>query len=188
VTRRRLAVALALTVGVALGSGTFTFHYGHGSSYLTNDPEACANCHVMSDYLAQWGRSSHRAVAVCNDCHAPHDIVGKLATKAINGWNHSVAFTTGNYPVNLRMTPYNRGVTEEARRYCHAQLAAPVDGVLPGSASHDNEPRACLTCHAGVGHPDGTPIRQRPASEVPNSTAQLPRASELAHSAPAQQR
>lgn len=160
---RILATVLALVVGGGVGAGVFTLHYGQGSSYMTNDPQACANCHVMEDYLAEWTRSSHRGVAVCNDCHAPHDVVGKLVTKAINGWNHSVAFTTGDYPVYLRMTPYNREVTEKACRYCHTEMAVAVDGV-----AHDEE-RACLTCHSDVGHPDGPPMRTTSSVSEPAS-------------------
>lgn len=158
---------LGLALGAVVGSGVFTFGYGQGTSYMTNDPTACANCHVMQEYLSEWGRSSHRAVAVCNDCHAPHDFVGKWYTKALNGWNHSVAFTTGDYPVHMRMTDYNRGVTEEACRYCHSGLAEAVDG--PG---HDEE-RACLTCHSGVGHPDpplASPSSPASAVPVPNDS------------------
>jgi formate-dependent nitrite reductase cytochrome c552 subunit len=35
----------------------------------TNDPAACANCHVVKDQYDGWLKSSHRAVAVCSDCH-----------------------------------------------------------------------------------------------------------------------
>ena len=165
---------LALAVGALMGSGIFTFHYGQGTSYMTNDPTACANCHVMEDYLSEWGRSSHRAVAVCNDCHAPHDFLGKWYTKALNGWNHSVAFTTGDYPVHLRITDYNRGVTEEACRYCHGDLAAAVDGV-----NHDDQ-RACLTCHSGVGHPNPPPLRSAVPSvfDTPTTPPSAPETSE----------
>ena len=47
--------------------GSYTFVYAKGYSYLTNDPAACANCHIMSEHFAAWTKSSHRAVAVCND-------------------------------------------------------------------------------------------------------------------------
>ncbi len=72
--KRQLSLLLATTalVGVALGLGLYTFVYAKGYSYLTNDPEACANCHVMNDQYAGWVKSSHRSVAVCNDCHVPH--------------------------------------------------------------------------------------------------------------------
>ncbi len=48
-----------------IGLGTYTFLYAKGYSYLTNNPEACANCHVMHPYEA-WLKSSHHSVASCN--------------------------------------------------------------------------------------------------------------------------
>jgi len=72
----------ALWLGAALGLGAYTFVYARGYSYFSNDPAACANCHVMRDYFDSWQRSSHHASAVCNDCHTPHPLVGKYLTKA----------------------------------------------------------------------------------------------------------
>ena len=163
-----LLTALALLIGVGGGAGLFTFVYGQGGSYLTNDPAACANCHVMEDHLSAWTSSSHRSVAVCNDCHAPHDLLAKWVTKGINGWNHSVAFTTGSYPEHLIMTDYNRRVTEEACRYCHTSLSEAVDG-----PAHEDEPRACLTCHSDVGHRSGSPLRSSRIARAPTPTAPL---------------
>jgi cytochrome c nitrite reductase small subunit len=37
-------------VGTTLGLGLFTFHYAKGTSYMSNDPLVCANCHVMQTY------------------------------------------------------------------------------------------------------------------------------------------
>src|SRR5690242_21733876 len=90
----RAMVLLGIALGVLVGVGGFTFIYARGASYLTNDPRACVNCHIMREQFDGWVASSHRAVAVCNDCHAPHDFVGKYVTKAVNGFNHSFAFTT----------------------------------------------------------------------------------------------
>ena len=39
-------VVFAALVGLAAGLGGYTFAYAKGWSYLTNDPRACANCHV----------------------------------------------------------------------------------------------------------------------------------------------
>jgi len=90
-------VAAAALVGVAGGLGLYTFVYAKGYSYITNDPAACANCHVMNDQYDGWLKSSHRAVAVCNDCHVPHDLVGKYKTKGENGFWHSYYFTTQSF-------------------------------------------------------------------------------------------
>jgi formate-dependent nitrite reductase cytochrome c552 subunit len=50
----------------------------------------------------KWQQSSHQHVAVCNDCHLPHDAVGKWVTKADNGFFHSLAFTTDEQLAPIR--------------------------------------------------------------------------------------
>ena len=75
-------VMVAGVLGAALGLGAYTFAYARGWSYLTDNPRACANCHIMNEQYDGWIKSSHRAVAVCNDCHVPHSFVAKYATKA----------------------------------------------------------------------------------------------------------
>jgi cytochrome c nitrite reductase small subunit len=145
-----LPVVSAVAIGAAAGLGFFTFGYADGASYLGNDPEACANCHVMQGHLDAWVKSSHKHVATCNDCHAPHDLLGKYLTKAINGFNHSLAFTTGDFPQNLRITDWNRAVTEGACRSCHAELTHSID--LRAVSGRADEPIACMRCHENVGH------------------------------------
>jgi cytochrome c nitrite reductase small subunit len=158
-TRRQVILILSILVGSATGAAAFAFTYARGTSYLTDDPAACANCHVMNEQYAGWQRSSHHTVAVCNDCHAPHDMVGKYVTKAINGWHHSVAFTTGDFPEPIRITPRNREVTEGQCRYCHEPIVQAIDPaprLAPVSASAHAGAGAlsCIRCHRSVGHPE----------------------------------
>jgi cytochrome c nitrite reductase small subunit len=105
---QRWALAASAVIGMSLGLGLFTFGYARGSSYLTNDPAACANCHIMSEHYAAWIKGSHHTVATCNDCHTPHNVVGKYVVKARNGFWHSFYFTTGNFPDPLRITGRHR--------------------------------------------------------------------------------
>ena len=95
---RALFAIAVLVLGAALGLGTYTFAYARGWAYMTNDPRACANCHVMNEQYDGWIKSSHRSVAVCNDCHVPHSFVAKYWTKATNGFRHSFHFTTRRVP------------------------------------------------------------------------------------------
>ena len=142
-----LVILLGALIGLAAGVGGYTFVYAKGASYLTNDPAACANCHIMDSYYDQWNASPHRAVAVCNDCHTPPGLVPKYLTKASNGFWHSYAFTTGDFREPLRIKERNREVTEKACRKCHAALTAAIEGPhRPGQEI------SCTRCHWDVGH------------------------------------
>src|SRR5688572_28285981 len=94
-------VVVGAVLGTALGVAGYTFIYAKGHSYLTNNPAACANCHIMQEHYDGWLKSTHRSVATCNDCHTPPGVVGKYWTKADNGFFHSLAFTTGDFPEPL---------------------------------------------------------------------------------------
>ena len=142
----RYLIVLGLALGLLIGIGGYTFIYARGAAYLTNDPQACANCHVMTDQYAGWVKSSHRTVAVCNDCHTPPGLVAKYATKALNGWNHSFAFTTGRYPDEIFITARNRDITERACRKCHEAIVEAIEDPQHGRET------SCLRCHPSVGH------------------------------------
>lgn len=145
---RALLLALCAALGLFVGIGGYTFWYARGASYLSDDPAACVNCHVMRPQFAAWQASSHQAVATCNSCHVPHDLIGKYYTKAENGYHHSYAFTFQNFPETIRMKEHSREIVLENCLYCHASM---VDTM----AVHQGDPRDrvdCISCHAGVGH------------------------------------
>lgn len=140
-------VVLGSAVGLAVGLGAYTFIYAKGASYLTNDPAACANCHIMENHFAAWVKSSHRSVATCNDCHTPPGLIPKYAAKANNGFWHSFGFTTGWYPDPIRIKPGNRQIVENACRKCHSDIVAAIEGPhRPG------QQMSCIHCHETVGH------------------------------------
>jgi cytochrome c nitrite reductase small subunit len=138
---------LGILLGVTLGIGTYTFLYAKGYSYMTNDPEACANCHVMNEQYDGWLKSSHRAVAVCNDCHTPSGFLPKYMTKAENGFRHSFAFTTGLFPEPIRITNHDREITNGACRKCHGDIVEAIEGPHP-----ESQMLVCLDCHKSMGH------------------------------------
>lgn len=149
---RRTGVAtvllLAVLTGALLGVGLFTFGYARGSSYLTDDPSACTNCHVMRDQYAGWLKSSHGKVAVCNDCHTPPGFFGKYGTKALNGFFHSLAFTTGSFPDEIQITGRNQKVARESCLKCHEDIVTAIQGVRGGHSGDVD----CVQCHSTVGH------------------------------------
>lgn len=147
--KRSILIAVAVLLGAAAGLGVFTFGYAKGASYLTNDPAACANCHVMQGHFDGWRHSSHRSVAACNDCHTPPGLVPKYIVKAKNGFWHSFYFTTGTFHEPIRITAGNRKVTEKACRKCHAAIVAAIDPSTHGRAA---DATSCIHCHSTVGH------------------------------------
>ena len=144
----RLLPAIAATaVGIAVAVGGYTFLYARGWAYLTNDPRACANCHVMEEQYSGWLKGSHRSVAVCNDCHTPPGLIPKYLVKAENGFRHSFAFTTGRFPDKIRIVPSDLEVAERACRKCHEPIVTAIEGPN-GEAGR----LRCITCHRSVGH------------------------------------
>lgn len=143
-----LVVLAGVAVGAALGTGGYTFIYARGLSYLSDDPAACANCHVMNPQHDRWHTSSHHAVATCNDCHTPANPLLKYVTKARNGWHHGFAFTSGDFPDVIQITPTNHEIARDACVRCHADVVESM-----GALAREDGDVDCVQCHGAVGHP-----------------------------------
>jgi cytochrome c nitrite reductase small subunit len=142
------ALVLAVLLGVFIGVGTFTFDYAEGTAYLSNDPAACANCHVMQDYYDSWQKASHHTVATCNDCHLPHGFVGKYIAKADNGFRHSWANTFQNYHEPIQIIERNSIALQKNCLHCHQGI---THNML-ASSTIDADLNSCVHCHSDVGH------------------------------------
>jgi cytochrome c nitrite reductase small subunit len=145
--RMLLGAFFGILAGVPAGVGLFTFVYARGGSYMTDKPTACANCHVMQDHYDAWTKSSHHSVAVCNDCHTPPGLVQKYMVKALNGYHHSFAFTTGKFHEPIQITQRNLDIAEKSCRKCHQDIVEAIEG------PHNQIGRtSCIRCHSTVGH------------------------------------
>jgi cytochrome c nitrite reductase small subunit len=143
---RTAIVALAFLFGGVVGLGLFTTSYAEGTSYLSDDPASCRNCHVMNDVYDAWLKAPHHAVATCNDCHIPHDFPAKYVVKAMNGFNHSLAFTLQNFHEPIQITPPNKVVALNNCGYCHGTVMTLVEH------GGQDEFLDCTRCHASIGH------------------------------------
>lgn len=152
-------IAVAALIGVALGVGGATFHYAAGFSYLSNDPAACANCHVMNDVFDSWRKGPHHASATCNDCHVPPRFPDKYVAKARNGYHHSMGFTfqppwpdapgarrVFHEPIQIKEA--NGQILQDNCLRCHGDF---VREIVRGSTWADGAIR-CVQCHRAVGH------------------------------------
>jgi len=140
----RLPVLLAILVGALAGLGAYTFQFAKGLAYMSNDPVACANCHIMNDHFDSWQKSSHHGQAVCNDCHTPHSFLSKWITKSENGWNHSVKFTLQNFAEPIRIRKANAEKLQSNCIRCHSDFVNDI--------RHGREGVTCTHCHPNVGH------------------------------------
>lgn len=145
ITRWLMMVSVVL-IGVGVGAGGFTLVYAQGASYLLDDPKACVNCHIMRDQFDGWKKSSHHAVATCNDCHVAAGPISRWITKAENGFHHSVAFTFQNFhePIQIRESSSLLLQTNCVR--CHKDLTDVI------TWRHPNTTDRCVRCHDSVGH------------------------------------
>ncbi|HAT09106.1 MAG TPA: cytochrome c nitrite reductase small subunit [Planctomycetes bacterium] len=142
----RLPIWLAL--GVFAGLAVLTIHVSRAPSYLSDAPETCMNCHVMTQAYVTWNHSSHRNVATCNDCHVPHtNVVEKYAFKAKDGMRHASMFTLRMEPQVIQLSSAAVPVVEQNCRRCHQQLVGDVH--LREWQPGDNR---CWDCHREVPH------------------------------------
>lgn len=144
----KLTIA-GIGIGAAIAVGVYTFIYAKGYSYLSNDAQNCANCHIMNEQYDGWQKSSHKDVATCNDCHTPHDTIGKYATKANNGFWHSYYFTTGGFHEPIQLTERSRQIAEASCRECHQNM---VESITVSHKKEMAEDVSCIRCHRSVGH------------------------------------
>lgn len=146
--RAWIGVGLATSIGLFAGIGTFTFYYGQGHSYLSNDPKACVNCHIMREQYDGWQKSPHHAVATCNDCHTPPGLIAKYVSKAENGFWHSKGFTFQDFHEPIMIKPRNSAILQQNCVSCHASILAGINP-HPGDKAKMLD---CVQCHRDVGH------------------------------------
>jgi cytochrome c nitrite reductase small subunit len=134
--------------GVATGLGLFVFHISRADSYLSDAPETCMNCHVMTTEYVTWRHSSHANVATCNDCHVPHNnVINQYAFKARDGLWHATVFTMRWEPQVIRLSRAAIPVVENNCRRCHAQVIENVSLAMAGTSGQQ-----CWDCHREVPH------------------------------------
>lgn len=144
----RMALLLSVLLGAVAGVSMYTFNFAKGLSYMSTDPRACANCHIMWAQYDSWQKSGHQHVATCADCHMPHDFFGKWIAKAENGWHHSVAFTLQNFHEPIMIKEKNAQILQNSCVHCHSTT---VHQMMP-EINRPGEAMSCVHCHRTVGH------------------------------------
>lgn len=145
---------LGALFGAFVGSVVWTFHQAKATSYLSDDPRSCINCHVMNEHYQGWLGSTHHAWATCNDCHVPHDsLLRKYLVKAEHGYRHSKGFTFQDFHEPIQITASSRRVVNENCIRCHDALTHDIRlAGGHGQFSTDSGGLDCIHCHARVAH------------------------------------
>ena len=137
-----------LMLGVTAGMGLFVLHISRVASYLSDAPETCMNCHVMTTEYLTWRHGSHANAATCNDCHVPHtSLLARYGFEAKDGLWHATVFTMRWEPQVIRLSAGAVPVVEDNCRRCHAQAIADV-----AVAAHRPGDLRCWDCHREVPH------------------------------------
>lgn len=161
---RALQVGIYSLVGVAIGMALVLTRIANATSYLSDDPVTCINCHVMTDAYASWQRGSHGWVAVCTDCHVPHsNLVAKYAFKGRDGMRHSYVFTMRSEPQVLELSAGAVPVVQANCVRCHSDQLAMIR--LAGATE-----RRCWDCHTNI-HGETRSLSASPAELRPRLPA-----------------
>jgi cytochrome c nitrite reductase small subunit len=157
-------VAVLLSSGVFVGLLGMTLHISRATSYLTNDPAACVNCHIMVPQYASWEKSSHGRFTTCNDCHVPQDVIRKYAFKAYDGTRHAFMFTFKLEPDVIKMHRPGQMVVQQNCVRCHSTLLEQTQAL---TGTPHGEGHRCWDCHREVPHGRVNSLASAPHAKVP---------------------
>ncbi|MGF7184715.1 cytochrome c nitrite reductase small subunit [Desulfitispora alkaliphila] len=136
-------VALAALIVLYVGTGF--------AMKATDEAAFCGSCHVMNEAVRTYEQSVHASIS-CNDCHAPHDTIPKMAFKAKAGAKDIYKNTTGNVPDVIHATNETRDIVNDNCLNCHEMTNKNV-----AMDSKDY----CVDCHRHVPHFNKNPIGER---------------------------
>ncbi|MBT8380347.1 MAG: cytochrome c nitrite reductase small subunit [Ignavibacteria bacterium] len=167
---------VVILLGIMFGLIIFTLHAGRATSYLSDEPEACVNCHVMTSQYATWERGSHGRVTTCNDCHVPNNnAIRKFLFKASDGLRHSYMFTFRLEPQVIRIKQMGKDVVQENCVRCHQNALHPVSvRSISNQSIYEGMSGYCWNCHRETPHGRVHSLTSAPYARIPKFTNPYP--------------
>lgn len=165
-----------ILAGIFVGLALTAFKISNASSYLSDDPRACINCHLMYPQYSTWMHSSHRQWTNCNDCHVPHDnIFRKFYFKAADGSRHATIFTLRTEPQAIRIGEAGKTVVQENCIRCHEHQIQTVSvRNVTGENYKHGAGMLCWDCHREVPHGRISSQASTPNAIVPGLSPAAP--------------
>jgi cytochrome c nitrite reductase small subunit len=170
-------VPVIIISGTLIALVLLVLHIGNATSYLSDDPRACINCHVMTTQYISWAKSSHARVATCNDCHVPHDnIIRTYYFKAMDGTRHTTIFTLRIEPQVIKIKDAGINVVQQNCVRCHAYqvMDMPLAVNQVNVTTHEPNGVFCWDCHQNVPHGSVRSLSAYPNANVPPLEPVLP--------------
>ncbi len=162
--RPRLRLPAFLLLGCVFGAALLLVHVSRATSYLSDSPTTCMNCHVMTDAYISWQHSSHGRDVTCNDCHLPHtSFVRTYAFKAQDGLKHAAIFTLNLEPQTIKLSHGAIPVVQENCLRCHENRLSEVS-----ACRYESGDLRCWDCHRDVPHGQVHSLSASPDSLRPN--------------------
>lgn len=167
---------VVILLGTLVGLGCLLVYISNAASYLSDRPGACINCHVMASEYATWQRGSHGRVAVCNDCHVPHDnVLKKYAFKAKDGLRHATVFTLRMEPQVITLNTAAIAVVQQNCVRCHINVVENVTASqVTGGDTHAGGGQLCWACHRTTPHGRVHSLASTPYARIPRLTPVVP--------------
>jgi cytochrome c nitrite reductase small subunit len=169
-------IPVIILLGIFTGLGAFVIHLSNAPSYLSDKPETCTNCHIMTPQYATWAHSSHREHTHCNDCHVPHNnVFNKYYFKAKDGMRHATIFTLRAEPQVIFIKEEGKHAVQNNCIRCHSNLI--TDSKLLRKTDHFHEQRKdrqCWDCHREVPHGRVNSLSSTPHARVPLPPSPVP--------------
>ncbi len=167
---------VTILLGIFIGLLLFILHAARATAYLSDDPKACVNCHVMAPQFATWERGSHGKVTVCNDCHVPQDnLVSKYLFKASDGLRHSFMFTFRLEPQVIQIKNAGKKAVQQNCVRCHSNVIHPISlRAVSNQKIIDEEERYCWDCHRETPHGRVNSLSSAPYARVPVISPVIP--------------
>ena len=172
----RWKLPVLITDGILVGILVFLFHVSRASSYLSDKPETCTNCHIMAPQYATWSHSSHREETDCNSCHVPHNnILNKYYFKAKDGLRHATIFTLRAEPQVIFIKEAGQKVVQKNCIRCHEYLMTDSRMMVFSEMNQrERESRQCWECHLETPHGRVNSLSSVPYARVPLPESPVP--------------
>lgn len=169
-------LVVIIFTGVITGLLFLLLHISRATSYLSDQPKTCINCHVMYPQYASWTKGSHGNHTTCSDCHVPQDnVFRKYYFKGSDGLRHATFFTMRWEPQTIVLKQAGVNVVQENCIRCHQDLVDMTKlAEATGKSVQMGDGKLCWDCHRETPHGSVRSLSAAPHALVERLPSAMP--------------